>query len=196
MQKIARKLLSDLKTHLDSKEISLIVGPRQSGKTTLMLELKSFLEQKGAKTVLLNLDFESDRIFFETQDNMLKKLDLEFGRKKGYVFIDEIQRKENAGVFLKGLYDRNLPYKFIVSGSGSLELKEKIHESLAGRKRLFELGTVSFEEFVDFKTDYKYSDKREEFFQLEKHRAAALLNEYLNFGGYPRVISNRKYGKR
>ena len=56
-----------------------------------------------------------------------------------YVFIDEIQRREDAGLFLKGLYDLNLPYKFIVSGSGSIELKEKIHESLVGRKRVFEL---------------------------------------------------------
>ena len=53
----------------------------------------------------------------------------------------------------------NLPYKFIVSGSGSVELKEKIHESLAGRKRMFELGTVAFDEFVNYKTDYKYENK-------------------------------------
>ena len=78
---------------------------------------------------------------------MIKKLDLELGRKKGFVFIDEIQRKENAGLFLKGIYDMELPYKLIILGSGSLELKEKIHESLAGRKRIFELGTVSFREF-------------------------------------------------
>jgi predicted AAA+ superfamily ATPase len=32
-------------------------------------------------------------------------------------FIDEIQRKENAGLFLKGIYDLGLPYKFIISGS-------------------------------------------------------------------------------
>lgn len=196
MQKIARKLFNDLKFHLDSREISLIVGPRQSGKTTLMLELKSFLEQKGARTVLLNLDFESDRVFFESQANMLKKLDLEFGMKKGYVFIDEIQRKENAGLFLKGLYDLNLPYKFIVSGSGSLELKEKIHESLAGRKRMFELGTVSFEEFVDFKTEYRYRGKLEEFFRLENDKAEAFLVEYLNFGGYPRVILEQEISEK
>ena len=56
-----------------------------------------------------------------------------------YAFIDKIQRREDAGLFLKGLYDLNLPYKFIVSGSGSIELKEKIHESLVGRKRVFDL---------------------------------------------------------
>jgi len=196
MQKIARKLFNELKKHLDSREISLIVGPRQSGKTTLMLELKSFLEQKGDRAVLLNLDFESDKVFFESQANMLKKLDLEFGTNKGYVFIDEIQRKENAGLFLKGLYDLNLPYKFIVSGSGSLELKEKIHESLAGRKRMFELGTVSFEEFVDFKTEYRYRGKLEEFFRLENDKTEAFLVEYLNFGGYPRVILEQEISEK
>jgi len=49
---------------------------------------------------------------------------LELGKERSYVFIDEIQRKENVGLFLKGLFDLKLPYKFIVSGSGSLELKE------------------------------------------------------------------------
>jgi len=46
-----------------------------------------------------------------------------------------------------------LPNKLIVSGSGSIELKEKIHESLVGRKRIFALNPLSFEEFVNFKTD-------------------------------------------
>ena len=55
----------------------------------------------------------------------MNKIKLHLGEQKGYVFIDEIQRKENAGLFLKGLFDRHLPYKFIVSGSGSIELKEK-----------------------------------------------------------------------
>jgi hypothetical protein len=40
----------------------------------------------------------------------------------GVVFIDEIQRKQDAGLFLKGLYDQDLPWKFVVSGSGSLAL--------------------------------------------------------------------------
>lgn len=188
MQNIDRKIFGLLKDHLESKEISLITGPRQSGKTTMMRELKSYLERDGRKTIFLNFDFESDKVFLESQEKLLKKLELEFGGKKGYVFIDEIQRKENAGLFLKGLYDMNLPYKFIVSGSGSLELKEKIHESLAGRKRIFELGTVSFEEFVNFRTDNKYFGKLKDFYDLEPNKVDLLLNEYLNFGGYPRVI--------
>lgn len=196
MPKIKRDLFDQLKAHLGAREISLIVGPRQAGKTTIMTELRDYLDQKGEKTVFLNLDYESDKTFFSSQNDLIGKLDLELGRKKGFVFIDEIQRKENAGVFLKGLYDLNLPYKFIVSGSGSLDLKEKIHESLAGRKRIFELGTVGFSEFVDFKTDYRYSGELNKFFKVEKEKALSLLDEYLNFGGYPRVVLEAELGEK
>lgn len=185
---IKRDLLKELKDHLPRREMSLIIGPRQVGKTTLMLLLKDYLEDKGEKTTFLSLDFERDKQFFSSQIALIKKLELELGKEEGYVFIDEIQRKENAGVFLKGLYDLNLPYKFIVSGSGSLELKEKIHESLVGRKRFFELNPVSFEEFVNFKTGYRYEKKLNEFFEVEQEKTESLLLEYLNFGGYPRVI--------
>ncbi len=185
---IKRDLMDELKDHLSKREISLIIGPRQVGKTTLMLLLKDYLEDRGEKTAFLSLDFEGDKQFFSSQSALIKKLELELGKEEDYVFIDEIQRKENAGVFLKGLYDLNLPYKFIVSGSGSLELKEKIHESLVGRKRVFELNPVSFEEFVNFKTGYRYEKKLNEFFEVEQEKTESLLLEYLNFGGYPRVI--------
>jgi predicted AAA+ superfamily ATPase len=189
---IKRDLFEELKNHLSAKEISLIVGPRQVGKTTLMLLLKEYLERKREKTLFLNLDIENDKQFFVSQDVLIKKINLEFGKERGYVFIDEIQRKENAGIFLKGIYDLNLPYKFIVSGSGTLELKEKIHESLVGRKRIFELNPVSFKEFVNFKTDYRYEEKIDEFFDIEKTKTENLLNEYLNFGSYPRIILEEK----
>lgn len=91
--------------------------------------LKADLDNRGERTLFLNLDIEWDRPHFESQAALVNKIELELGRKRGFVFIDEIQRKDDAGLFLKGLYDLNLPYKFIISGSGSLELKEKIHES-------------------------------------------------------------------
>lgn len=185
---IQRKLLEELKTHLPKKEISFIVGPRQAGKTTLMLLLIEELERRGERTVFFNLDIENDKQFFTSQNTLLRKIQLEIGQRKGFVFIDEIQRKENAGIFLKGLYDMNLPYKFIVSGSGSVELKEKIHESLAGRKRIFELFPVSFEEFVHLKTGYRYIHNLQDFFSLETMRTKEFLDEYLQFGGYPRVL--------
>ena len=185
---IERKLFSDLVSHLSQKEISIIIGPRQSGKTTLMDMLREHLDKKGERTLYLNLDIEWDRPHFESQSALLRKIELELGKERSYVFIDEIQQKENAGLFLKGLFDLKLPYKFIVSGSGSLELKEKIHESLVGRKRLFELTTIAFDEFVHHKTGYKYKGNLAGFLEIEKDKTHQLLMEYMNFGGYPRVV--------
>ena len=189
---IKRELLKSLREHLQKKEISLIIGTRQSGKTTIMMLLKEELDRKGEPTLFLNLDIEEDARFFTSQSLLKKKIELELGRGGGFVFIDEIQRKIDAGLFLKGLYDMNLPYKLIVTGSGSLELKEKIHESLLGRKRLFELSTISFPEFVNYVTNYKYENELDKFFSLEKGRTGEYLLEYLNFGGYPRVILEEK----
>ena len=193
---IKRRLFKELKEHLFKKEISLIVGARQVGKTTLMLLLKDYLEKRGETTVFLNLDVQTHKTFFVSQESLIRKIKLEIGEDSGYVFIDEIQRKEDAGIFLKGIYDLNLPYKFIVSGSGSMELKEKIHESLAGRKRVFELNPISFDEFVNFKTNYRYENRLIDFFSLEREKTKNFLNEYLGLGGYPRVVTEEKMGEK
>ncbi|UMX47893.1 MAG: ATP-binding protein [Candidatus Nealsonbacteria bacterium DGGOD1a] len=184
---IKREIFQELKEHLTQKEITLLVGPRQVGKTTLMRELAGHLESIGKKYLFLNLDNEADEKYFTSQAELIEKIRIHLA-PGGFVFIDEIQRKKDAGIFLKGIYDLDLPYKFIVSGSGSLELKEKIHESLAGRKRIFEINPVNFKEFANFKTDYRYEDKIGSYFEIEKDRTKIFLKEYLNFGGYPRVI--------
>ena len=180
--------MTALADHIDHPEITVLVGPRQSGKTTILKQLDAELRAGGRKTLWLNLDFEDDFRHVASQGSLLQKIRLELGDSGGVVFIDEIQRKENAGLFLKGLYDQGLPWKLAVSGSGSMELKEKITESLAGRKRMFELSTVSFEEFVDFKTGYRYADRLRDFFLTETAKADQLFREYLMYGGYPRVV--------
>jgi predicted AAA+ superfamily ATPase len=193
---IKRKLFSELVDHLPQKEMSLIIGPRQAGKTTLMEMLQKHLDNRGERTLFLNLDIEWDRPHFESQAALIKKIELELGHRQGYIFIDEIQRKDDAGLFLKGLFDLKLPYKFILSGSGSLELKQKIHESLIGRKRLFELSTITFEEFINHRTDYRYEEDLADFLAIEKDRAQQLLVEYMKFGGYPRIVMAAEQGEK
>ena len=61
-----------------------------------MHELRTKLIAEGEKTLFLNFDFDKDKEFLETQEALLNKLKFEFGNKKGYVFIDEIQRRKNA----------------------------------------------------------------------------------------------------
>lgn len=162
------------------------------GKTTLIQELGNELRDEGETILFFNLDIETDFAQFSSQERLLNRIRLEVGASSATIFIDEIQRKENAGLFLKGLYDMNLPYKWVVTGSGSLELKEKIHESLFGRKRLFELFPVSLSEFMHYRTQYRYPDRLGDWAELENQKAEMLLLEYLNFGGYPRVVTAQK----
>jgi len=84
----------------------------------------------------------------------------------------------------------------VVTGSGSLELQEKIHESLFGRKRIFEVLPVSFKEFADFQLGYRYSLKINEFFRLEPERYRRMLDEYMNYGGYPKVSLEATHKER
>lgn len=185
---IKREVLSELEHHLLEKEMTIITGPRQVGKTYLMKLLQDKLETEKEKTLFLSLDFEDHKPLFASQHALIEYIRLQVGRGKAYIFIDEVQRKENAGLFLKGIYDMNLPYKFIVSGSGSIELKAKIHESMVGRKRMFVLEPLSFKEFVNFYTNYRYEDRLYDFFTIEKTKTQTLLEEYMAFGGYPRIV--------
>lgn len=193
---IRRDLYTSLEAHLSQKEITILTGARQVGKTTLLKVLQQDLIERGEKVLSFNLDISRDRPYFADQERLLEKIRLEWGEEGGYIFIDEMQRKENAGLFLKGIYDRDLPYKFVVSGSGSLELKENIQESLTGRKRLFELSPVSFEEFIHYRTEYRYENRLGDFFRAEEAQIPALLREYLNFGGYPRILTEPSLTER
>ena len=94
------------------------------------------------------------------------------------------------------MYDKDIPYKLVATGSGSLELKEKIHESLSGRKRIFEMMPVTFLEFIDYKTGYKYTSQLQEFLALELQEMQSLLHEYLNYGGYPRIVTETQSNEK
>ncbi len=188
---IERSIYRAIERHLERREITMLVGARQAGKTTLMKSLMAEKKYQGKECLFFNLDFERDFGYFDSQEKLLQKISRETTGSHSLIFIDEIQRKENAGLFLKGIYDQDLPYKFIVSGSGSLELKEKIHESLAGRKRIFELSTVSFPEFVRYKTLNKYGEDWLEVLASEPSTTNSFLLEYINFGGYPQVVTEQ-----
>lgn len=185
---IKRAIFTSIEKHLAEPEMTVLIGPRQVGKTYLMQLLQDHLKTKEEKTMFLNLDVDDHKQFFVSQSALINYLRLQVGDERAFVFIDEIQRKEDAGLFLKGIYDMHLPYKFILSGSGSLDLKAKMKESMAGRKQIFYIDPVSFEEFVNYKTEYKYEEKLQDFFAIEATRTQSLLEEYMMFGGYPRIV--------
>jgi len=186
MEFIPRKTYTQIKKHLAQPEISLILGPRQAGKTTIMEKLAEELKNSKQTSLFFNLDIIEDRQFFQTQHTLLDRIEKGIGKKPAVVFIDEISRLENAGLFLKGLYDLKTQYKFIVSGSGSLELKANILEPLTGRKKIFYCFPLSFTEFTAYKLKVDLKDTTKAL-DLNPHQCQRLVEEYLTYGGYPRV---------
>ena len=191
---IYRRLYYSLKAHVESPEISLVLGPRQSGKTTILEKLREELREQGKPTVFLNLDIIEDRQWFSSQHALIELVERRVGQGRAYVFIDEVSRLENAGVFLKGLYDMKSGHKFVVTGSGSLELKSNIIEPLTGRKQTFYCYALSFTEFVVYKLGLEAADFDEEYARVTRElitqplKRQRLVDEYVNFGGYPRVV--------
>ena len=191
---IERQILKELENHLSKKEITILIGPRQSGKTTLLKKIEKELKNSGKLVFYYNLDVFRQRKIIEDQTAFLRYLKNTTSNKPCFVIIDEIQRIDNPGLFLKGIYDLGLPFKLIVSGSSSLEIKAKISEPLTGRKRIFQLYPLNFNEFVNFKKpDIKDLKPIKEVYFEEYLN---LLDEYLRYGGYPEVVLAKNYKEK
>ncbi len=192
---IRRTVDKELRDHLDKPEVSLILGPRQSGKTTIMIHLLNDLKREFRPTAYFNLDIIEDRQFFISQHALLNRINFLLGSKRGVIFIDEIQRLENAGLFLKGLYDLESGHKFIVSGSGSLELKANVIEPMTGRKQTFFCLPLSFSEFAAYKLKIPTEQVS---LSLEQNpfEQKRLEEEYFTYGGYPKVVLSETHAAR
>lgn len=191
---VSRDIFPQIKKHLRDKEITVITGARQTGKTTLLLQLKDYLIKdkkiSSSKIKIFNLDLITDLTLFRDQADFIKYLKDELRINRNlYIFIDEVQRLENPGVFLKGIYDLMLPVKFVVTGSSSLEVKAKISESLAGRKRIFSLYPFSFCEFLSFKNNalYRLISKPKAISSYHRREIFDYLYDFIIYGSYPRV---------
>lgn len=196
---VKRTLFDEVADHLESPEITIITGARQVGKTTLLKQLKKYLIDKGTReenVYNFNLDIISDRNSFVSQDDFIRFIKSRVKKEKICLFIDEAQRVENAGIFFKGIYDLNLPVKFILTGSSTLEIKSKIHEPLTGRKRLFHLRGFSFREFLGSREPKLAEILSDSISNIDKNKILAILKEYLVFGGYPKVALESNHNEK
>lgn len=195
MQFLQRTAYLELKDHLNKPEMSLILGPRQAGKTTLMRKLAQELTTHGKQHIYFNLDIADDKKLFTTQHTLVNNIRTKFGQNSVVVFIDEAQRLVNAGLFLKGLYDMDTKYKFIISGSGSLELKADIIEPMTGRKRIFYCYPLSFTEFAAHKLSANFNQVKG-LLETNIDQGVRILDEFIRFGGYPKVILAPNYKEK
>jgi predicted AAA+ superfamily ATPase len=201
-QQVMKRLLYDkIRTRIDDKRYIIITGPRQVGKTTIMKQLYDDLINKYQNAFFISLENPTIyNILNEHPENLFKYVTkppemVNDVSEKYYVFIDEIQYLENPSNFLKYNYDMySHTLKLVVSGSSAFYIDKKFDDSLAGRKWLYNMMTMSFEEFLCFRG---YNDLIPE---LKKIRLSGsdytvvlnqlyiLLDEYISYGGYPAVV--------
>lgn len=191
-----RKILPKIWEKIDSHEIILLNGSRQVGKTTLlkMLEDKLINEKKVNKSNIYCFDLEkaSDLDIFSSQSSVLALLP-DSKKEKYYIFIDEFQKSKNIGSILKVLHDHYPQYKIIITGSASWYLSTD--ESLAGRKIIFPIWPLSFDEYIEWKNDRELSDYYSLAQKNIKDTPAEIINtinkfylDFATFGAYPAVV--------
>jgi len=113
-----------------------LLGPRQSGKTTLALQVLA-RSRRGER-----FDLEDPRDLQRLTQPMTALEGL-----RGLVVIDEVQRAPEIFQVLRVLADRRpVPARFLVLGSASPELLRQSSETLAGRIRFVELPGFSLDE--------------------------------------------------
>ena len=191
-----RKIYKILSENIKNSKIVILTGARQVGKTTLMKMLYEQVNKK-TKAIFIDMDLISNQEIGENLENFINHLIFNGYNeklKRFYVFIDEFQRAPKLAMILKNIYDHYSNIKVFASGSSSLSIKNKIKESLAGRKFVFEIYPLDFEEFLEFKQD---AQAKKYFNNIVKVKGAnialpaklnKLLEEFLIFGGYPEVI--------
>jgi predicted AAA+ superfamily ATPase len=198
MEKLVDRPIFDLLWHhLFEKEITVIHGARQTGKTTLVKQLIEALYQEKhilkEQIYYFNLDLFADFEEIADQTEFLRFLSRKCEQFSFiYVFIDEAQRLEDTGRFLKGIYDSDLAIKIVITGSSSLLLSRKTSESLMGRKRIFTVHPFSWEEFLRRENPNLLSSISQTTLTVrEKKSLIEKLFDYLRWGGYPKVATTK-----
>jgi predicted AAA+ superfamily ATPase len=157
---IHRHLLKTLHSRAQSYPVVAIIGPRQSGKTTLA-------RMAFPAHPHISLEDLDNRAFAQEDPRGFLK------QYKQGVVIDEIQREPNLLSYMQTEVDNDpAPGRFIVTGSNQFLLMKNVSQSLAGRISLLRLLPLSWSELAG--SSYQHSD----------------LNEWLHTGSYPRIYDS------
>ncbi len=131
-----RTLYEGLWRTLDGfKPMLFMAGPRQVGKTTLAKQIAGGF----ANSVYFNYDIPEDQRQLISAPRFYENVNRR-DDSPPLVVLDEIHKYPQWKNYLKGAYDRDAGrYRFLVLGSGRLDLRQKGDDSLAGRYLLFHL---------------------------------------------------------
>ena len=171
---IERTLLQKLENRIDYKKALILLGPRQTGKTTLAKALAAKLHQPFE---YFNGDSSVTRSLWSV-DN-IEALQQSFGSKK-IVILDEAQQIEQVGLICKQLIDADKGIQLVLTGSSSLEIADKTQEPLTGRKWEYRLYPLSSAELMNHQGIPTFLQN---------------LPQYLVYGMYPEVATHLQDAK-
>jgi hypothetical protein len=128
-------LLQRVQQAMENYPATLILGPRQCGKTTLARQICA-----RANGTYFDLEDPETPLRPDVAKLTLKD-------RTGLVVIDEFQRQPDLFSLLRVLADRRpLPAHFLILGSASPDLVQGVSESLAGRVAFIDMGGFTFRE--------------------------------------------------
>lgn len=190
-----RKLFNDLYQHLPKKEFTILTGARQTGKSTLLRDLENECKKDKIPTVFINLENKELLGLLDAKPlNILSFISSQDQRT--IIFIDEVQYLSDPSNFLKHLFDDHASrIKIVASGSSAFYLDDKFRDSLAGRKRIFQLRTCDFEDFLTIQDKVELWNEVLNILKLSGYRSLMIdqlkveWERFMIYGGYPAVVT-------
>lgn len=150
---IKRPIFNKLYGEIKEPEISVLLGARQVGKTTLLKQLESQAKKEGLTTRYFDLESSFDLEQLSGSDKEIVKV---LSGSGDVIFIDEFHYLKNASKIFKEIYDSKKNIKIYASGSSSIEMHKHLKESLAGRFRrtiIFPLSLDELSQIRNFKEE-------------------------------------------
>lgn len=169
---LRRNIFQELESQIGMGRISILMGTRQVGKTTLLKELELSAEKKKIKSKFF--DFEDPRILAEFNKDHQEIFQYLMDLDVDILFFDEFHYVENISKIFKAIYDSPKQIDIFASGSSALEMHKHLEESMAGRKYSYKV----------FPFNYSESNSMMRF------------DDFLVWGGLPSVVIERNESKR
>lgn len=174
---INRPLYMDkIMPYVNAPFVKILTGIRRSGKSTILKMIMDRLEDECRIPADRIVSYRFDSMEYEdmTAKQMYDEMKGRISDKgRTYFFLDEVQEItgwEKAVNSLASDYDVD----FYVTGSNSRMMSSEISTYLTGRYVTFRVYTLSFAEYLDFKSQYtKVDDPKTE------------LANYIRLGGFP-----------
>lgn len=168
-----------IKNSLATRRVTVIVGARQCGKTTLACEFA-----KPNDFEYVTLDDEED-VAKADPNGFIK-------HNKQTMIIDEIQRVPKLITAIKKAVDTDTRYgQYIITGSADIQSLPSVKESLAGRAKKIRLRPFTYGEFLDLKPNFLNRLRNQDFINNNGYDKRKVI-EIAFKGGFPEPLLHQK----